>query len=111
VSEPVTMIGGDGRSDRMTRAPLGTSGAPMSDLEARRLARILLDAAQLEDDNGRGFVMPAGTLPNLPPGPLTLDIARRALGIDQRVWDQEHQGHRIAREIAAGVRKQHRGAS
>jgi hypothetical protein len=72
----------------------------VTDPEQRRLARILLDAAQLEADAGRGFLVPVGTLPNLLPRErLTLDTVRRSLGIEDRVWDHEHHRHMIVREI------------
>ena len=46
---------------------------------SRQLCQILLDAAQLEQDSGNGFVVPSGTLPDLlPPERLTADAARRA---------------------------------
>jgi hypothetical protein len=72
----------------------------VNDQEQRRFARILLDAAQLEADAGRGFLVPVGTLPNLrPPERLTLDAARRSLGIEDRVWEHEHRRHMIVRQI------------
>jgi hypothetical protein len=72
----------------------------VTDQEQRQTARILLDAAQLEADAGRGFLVPAGTLPNLlPPERLTLDAARRSLGIEDRVWDREHHRHLIVCQL------------
>ena len=79
----------------------------MTDHEQRQLCRILLDSAQLEADAGRGFMVPVGTLTELPPGRLTLDVARRALGIDDRIWQSEHHRHVVVREIVGT----HRSAS
>ncbi len=86
-------------------------GHVMTDHEARQLCRILLDAAQGEADAGRGFLVPVGTLPDLLPRErLTLDVTRRALGIEQRVWAQEHHRHVVVREIVGATRKRHRQA-
>ena len=79
---------------------------------SRQLCQILLDAAQLEQDSGNGFVVPSGTLPDLlPPERLTADAARRACGVMDRVWDAELRHHLLVQEIVHGAASQHgRGA-
>jgi hypothetical protein len=84
----------------------------MTDGEQRQLARILLDAAQAESDDHGEFMVPANVLVReLPPERLTVDRARRLLGIEDRIWDQEHQRHFVVHQILSGTRKHHRRAS
>jgi len=83
----------------------------VSEHEQRQLSRIVLDAAQYESDEHGEFVVPAGTLPELPPERLTVDHARRLLGIEDRVWDRELRCHLVVREIVSGTRKHRRRAS
>jgi hypothetical protein len=41
----------------------------------------------------------------------TVDVARRAVGIEDRVWEQELRHHLLVREIVHGAGSQHgRGA-
>jgi hypothetical protein len=82
------------------------------DAEARELARILLDAAQIEQDNGCGFMVSADVLADLRPAErATVDVARHACGIADRVWEQELRHHLLVREIVHGAASQHgRGA-
>ena len=78
---------------------------------ARQLCQILLDAAQFEADEGRGFMVPIGTLPDLlPPQRLTADAARQLCGIEPRIWDAEHRRHSVVHEIVSGTRPQSRHA-
>jgi hypothetical protein len=83
----------------------------VSEHEQRQLSRIVLDAAQYESDEHGEFVVPAGTLPELPPERVTVDQARRLLGIEDRVWNQELHRHVVVHEIVSGTRKRHRSAS
>jgi hypothetical protein len=78
----------------------------------RELARAILSAAQFEQDNGNGFMVPSGTLPDLLPATsLTVDVARRACGVMDRVWDAELRHHLLVQEIVHGAASQHgRGA-
>lgn len=73
---------------------------------SRQLSRIILDAAQGEQEAGRGFMCPADVLADLrPPERSTIDVARRACGIADRVWEQELHRHMTVIEIMSGVRK------
>ena len=84
----------------------------MTDHEARQLAHILLDSAQIEQDEGRGFMVPADILADLRPAERsTVDVARRAVGIADRIWEQELRHFLFVREIIAGTRKVHRRSS
>ena len=81
----------------------------MTDHEQRQLCRILLDAAQSEADAGRGFYVPADVLSDLrPPERATADVARRAVGISEKIWAREFRTHNFVAEIRRGVRKHHR---
>ncbi len=72
----------------------------------RQLSQILLDAAQLEADAGRGFMVPADILADLRPAErATVDAARRAVGIGDHVWSQELHRHTMVRGIVGGARK------
>jgi hypothetical protein len=76
---------------------------------SRQLCQAILSAAQFEADEGRGFMVPSGTLPDLlPPQRLTADAARQLCGIEPRIWDAEHRRHMVVTEIVHGVRKAHR---
>ena len=76
---------------------------------ARELAQIILSSAQSEADEGRGFMVPANVLADLrPPEWATVDVARRAVGIEDRVWQQEIHRHMVVLEIMHGVSKSHR---
>jgi hypothetical protein len=87
------------------------------DQEARELARILLDAAQIENDNGHGMTVPESVVRQLRivcgdiPINMTLDEARRRLDISLVIFEQELRHHMFIREIMHGVRKNHRRAS
>jgi len=78
----------------------------------RELSQAILSACQVEQDSGKGFMVPSGTLPDLlPPERLTADVARHAVGIADRVWEQELHRHMMVVEIMHGTRKSHRSAS
>jgi hypothetical protein len=78
----------------------------------RQLSRILLDAAQGEQDAVGEFMVPASILSDLRPAErATVDVARRACGVMDRVWEQELRHHLLVREIVHGAASQHgRGA-
>jgi hypothetical protein len=78
----------------------------------RELARCILSAAQSEQDATGEFMCPAGTLADLLPSERqTVDVARRACGVMDRVWDAELRHHLLVREIVHGAASQHgRGA-
>jgi hypothetical protein len=83
----------------------------VTDHEQRQLARILLDSAQIEADEGRGFMVPADILSDLRPAErATVDVARHACGIEDRIWDAEHRRHSVVHEITSGVRPRSRHA-
>jgi hypothetical protein len=79
------------------------------DAEARELARILIDAAQIEQDSGNGMMVPASVIrqlrivPPIMPGPVTLDEARRRLGIPLAIFEQELRHHLLVWEIVHGA--------
>ena len=81
----------------------------------RELARIILDACQAEQDASGEFMCPADVLADLrPPGRTeraTVDVARRACGINDRIFEQELHRHLMVVEIMHGVRKTHRRPS
>ena len=78
----------------------------------RQLSRILLDAAQGEQDAVGEFMVPASILSDLRPAErATVDVARRAVGVGDRVGGQEIHRHMMVVEIMHGVRKTHRRAS
>jgi hypothetical protein len=87
------------------------------DAEARQLARILIDAAQSEQDSGNGMMVPASVIrqlrivPPSMPGSVTLDEARRLLGIPLPIFEQEHGHHFMVQSIVRGARKNHRRSS
>lgn len=75
----------------------------------RQLSRILLDAAQGEEDAGCGFMVPPSILSDLRPAErATVDVARHAVGIADRVWEQELHRHLMVIEIMHPTRKAHR---
>jgi hypothetical protein len=72
---------------------------------SRQLSRIILDAAQGEADATGEFMVPANVLDDLrPPERVTVDMARRACSIEDRVWEQELHRHMVVAEIMGGVR-------
>jgi hypothetical protein len=79
----------------------------------RQLCHILLDSAQAEQDATGEFMVPVGTLPDLLPAErrLTAADARHAVGIGDRIWEQELRRHLVVADIMHGVRKSHRRAS
>ena len=78
----------------------------------RQLSQVILSACQVEQDSGKGFMVPSGTLPDLlPPERLTAADARHAVGIADRIWEQELRRHLMVVEIMHGVRKTHRRSS
>ncbi|MGO8723775.1 MAG: hypothetical protein ACLQRM_13760 [Acidimicrobiales bacterium] len=82
----------------------------LGDGKQRQLVRILLDSCQSESDNGRGFTVPAGVLPDLLPARrLGFEEAAHIVGIERRVSQQEAKRHRVVREIVRGQRKTHQG--
>ena len=73
---------------------------------ARELARVILDAAQLEQNEHGEFMVPADVLADLRPAErATVDVARHAVGIGDRVWQHELRRHMVVREIVHGARK------
>jgi hypothetical protein len=71
----------------------------------RELSQAILSACQLEQDNGNGFVVPSGTLPDLLPSQrLSASDARYVIGITDRIWTQELRHHLMVREIVHGAR-------
>jgi len=75
----------------------------------RQLCHILLDSAQGEQDATGEFMVPADVLSDLrPPERATVDVARRACGIADRVWEQELRHHLLVREIVHGARPRSR---
>jgi hypothetical protein len=83
----------------------------VTDHEQRQLSRIILDSAQFEADEGRGFMVPVGTLPDLLPSRrITADAARQLCGIEPRIWDSEHRRHSVVHEIVSGARPRSRRA-
>jgi hypothetical protein len=78
---------------------------------ARELAQIILSSAQSEADEGRGFIVADDILADLrPAGRATMDVARRAVGIEDRIWDAELRHFMFVREIIAGTRKARRSS-
>ena len=78
----------------------------------RQLSRILLDAAQGEQDAIGEFMVPASILSDLRPAErATVDVARHAVGIADRVWEQELRRHMMVVEIMHPTRKAHRRSS
>jgi hypothetical protein len=75
----------------------------------RSLARILLDSAQGEQDATGEFMVPASILSDLRPTErATVDVARRACGIEDRIWNQELRHHLLVREIVHGADRRRR---
>jgi hypothetical protein len=69
----------------------------------RQLSQVILSACQVEQDSGKGFMVPSGTLPDLlPPERLTAADARHAVGIADRIWEQELRRHLMVVEIMHG---------
>jgi hypothetical protein len=53
------------------------------------------------------FMVPANVLDDLrPPERSTVDVARHACGIEDRIWEQEMRHHLLVREIV-GAASQH----
>jgi hypothetical protein len=78
----------------------------------RSLSRILLDAAQGEQDATGEFMVPPSILDDLRPAErATVDAARRAVGVGDRVWEQELHRHLMVVDIVSGVCKVHRRSS
>jgi hypothetical protein len=78
----------------------------------RQLARILLDSAQGEQDATGEFVVPPDVLSDLRPAErATVDVARHACGISDRIWQPELRHFLFVREIIDGTRKAHRRSS
>jgi hypothetical protein len=75
----------------------------------RELARIILSAAQAEQDASGEFMCPADVLADLRPSGrterATVGVARRACGINDRIFEQELHRHLMVVEIVHGVRK------
>ncbi len=75
----------------------------------RQLARILLDAAQAEQESGKGFMVPEDVLADLrPPERATTHAARLVVGVSDRVWEHELHRHTMVREVLGGAGKSHR---
>jgi hypothetical protein len=78
----------------------------------RELCRAILSSAQSEADEGRGFMCPPEALSDLrSPERATVDVARRAVGVNDRIWEQELHRHVVVHDIVSGTRKNHRSAS
>jgi hypothetical protein len=78
----------------------------------RQLSRVILSACQIEQDSGKGFMVPSGTLPDLLPSErCTASAARLAVGIADRIWESELHRHLMVVEIMHGTRKAHRRSS
>ena len=81
------------------------------DQEARQCARCLIAAAQLEADEGHGFVVPASVVRSLRVIPqhackiptFSLHEAARLLGVPLAVLDREVGRHLVVHDIVAGA--------
>lgn len=81
------------------------------DEEARQCARCLIDAAQLEADEGHGFVVPASVVRSLRVIPqhacktatFTLHEAARLLSIPPAILDAEVHHHLVVHAIVTGA--------
>jgi hypothetical protein len=77
----------------------------------RQLCHIILVAAQSEADAGRGFTLPPDILADLrPPERVSAEVARLAVGVDDRVWEQELRRHLVMTDIVSGTRPRSRHA-
>jgi hypothetical protein len=75
----------------------------------RELAQAILSAAQFEQDASGEFMCPSEVLSDLRPAErATVDVTRRACGVNDRIFEQELRHFLFVREIIAGTRKAHR---